>query len=260
MSFILKRWASTAPKVAKFQAERPEEIVKLLKPIGLISKPSLNMVHESKTFKEKREELMDPKKNRVRREELKKELAKSSFEHVYGFRHTGGKIFTAPPFPFDEQSALYMINIKGKLLGSNEIGETTLYHQLSSTSPTLVRLFSSALGQQQIKEFTQGSDLRSLGVKVVDVNIPVNWINRLLVKWFGKKIYRQEVGDSADIHKYLVASEKISPSLRKSIMATNELAGYLYVVDKNGKIRWATSGPVIENEMTEMLNIIKSLS
>lgn len=260
MSFILRRWASTASQASKFQAERPDEIVKLLKPIGLASKPSVNVTHESKTFKEKREDLMDPKKNRSRREELKKELAKSSFESVYGFRHTGGKIFTAPPHPFDEQHALYMINLKGKLLGSNEIGDTTLYRQLSSQSPTLVRLFSSALGQQQIKEFTEGVDLRSLGVKIVDINVPANWINRLLVKWFGKSIVKSEVGDNADIHRYMVASEKISPPLRKSILATNDLAGYLYVVDKNSKIRWATSGPVIENEKNEMLQVLKSLS
>jgi len=256
MSTIFRRLASTAPYLTP---EKPEKIKQLLKPLGVLTKPLSMPNDEKKSFQERKADFLDVKKNRIRREELKEEFAKSSFDHIYGMRDTGGKIFTAPPKMFTDDEALYMPNIVGKSLTDTFGGETTLLQLLSTKETNIVRMFSSSLGQQQIKEFTKDLDLGHLGVRLVDVNTPTSWVNRLLVKWSKKSIRKSEIGENEDFHKYLIASQTLTPALRKSIGASNILAGYLYVVDVNGKIRWATSGATMADEKQRLLNVLKSL-
>lgn len=256
MALVFRRWASTTPV---FKPERPEEIRQLLRPIGLVTKPLPNAEQSpTKTLQERKAEFMDVKRNRLRREELKEEFKKSSFEDIYKFRHTGGKIFTAPPKPFSKEESLYMINVHGNRLDDSMRSESSLAHLLSSTKPNLVRLFSSALGRSQIEAFTPHNETAALGLNLVDVNIPTSWINRLLVKWFSSRIRKSEIHDPKN-HKYLLANGSLSKSEKSAIYATNQLAGYLYVVDRDGKIRWATSGPPIGDEKQRLMAILEEL-
>lgn len=256
MALAFKRWASTVPV---FKPERPEEIKQLLRPIGLLSKPPTNAEQShSKTLQERKAEFMDVKRNRIRREELKEDFKKSSFEEIYKFRHTGGKIFTAPPTSFSKDESLYMINVHGNRLDDSMRSDSSLAHLLSSKTPNLVRLFSSTLGRSQIEAFTTREEITALEINLVDVNIPTSWVNRLLVKWFSGRIRKFEIHDPEN-HKYLLANGKLSKSEKSAISATNELAGYLYVVDKEGKIRWATSGPPVGDEKHRLMAVIGEL-
>lgn len=255
MSRVFRRLASTAPLLTP---EKPERIVQLLRPIGVATKPLVSQNPEKKTFAERKADFLDAKKNRIRREELKEEFAKSSFADIYGMRDTGGKIFTAPPKMFSAEEALYMPNIVGKsLTDPSLVGESSVLQLLSNRGPSILRLFSSSLGQQQIKQFTEDVDIKD--VRLVDVNMPTSWINRMLVKFSARSILKKEIGDNAASHKYLIAGEVMTPITRKALGAINNLAGYLFVCDSDGKIRWAASGSPVGDEKQRMLGVLDTL-
>lgn len=227
-----RRWAS-------FKPEKPSEIQKLSAPIGV--KQPLQFEPKDRTFKDKRRDFMDLKKNRLRREELKQQFAQSSFASIYGFRDTGGKFFVSAPKSWNVDKALYMPNINGTLIGSGL--DTRLVDLLDKQKFTIVRLFSSDIAKKQIDSFIShfsGWD----HVNLVDINAPTSFVNRWLVRWHHKKIQKSLLGP---FHKYLIAPF-IPDDVRKALKSENELGGYVFVVDKLGKIRWASSGPALDSE------------
>lgn len=248
MSLLFRRLQST------FRAERPQDIRKIASPLGLAKPPRVEVEQKPRTWSEIKKDWTDLDKNRQRREELKSEFFKSSFENIYNFRHTGGRIFSAPKFMFTPESSLYMPNIRGNRLDDGSNLNTSLLALLSKTSPNVVRIFSSQAGRAQLDGFVDGVDFAALQTNRVDVNVPTSWINRLLVRAFSGKIQRA----GSDV-KYLLADEKLNTETRQALCAPNDLAGYLYVVDKNHKIRWAAAGAPIEDEKKRLVSYLKEL-
>lgn len=236
---------------ASFAPERPQDIKNILKPLGLVNLPKSTTEIKKKTFKEKKADFLDLQKNRARREELKNEFFKSSFEHIYNFRHTGGKIFHSPKHMFNKESSLYMPNIRGIRIDDNTKMSVPLFQLLSKTKPNIIKLFSSVAGKKQIDNYTTG--LSSNEVNMIEINSPTSWMNRFLVKLFSGKI--RKATDS----KYLIAEEKLTPEIVEALYAFNDLAGYLYLVDGNAKIRWATSGPPSDEEKQKFQKFLKQL-
>lgn len=234
-----------------FKAEKPESIKTLAVPIGVEKKPSItdNDGVDHRTREEKKRDFTDMDKNRARREELKAEFARSTFAPIYQFRDTGGKIFRGPTLPFSEQEALYMPSIRGLTLNKVETGTW----QFLGEKPTVVRIFGSSLAEKQLESYTDEIDFESLGAVLLDVNVPTNFVNEWLVKLSANKLKQALKGN---FHKYMICRKGVTPEVRTSIAAGNPLAGYLYVLDSQGKIRWATAGPAEAGEVETVKSLL----
>lgn len=233
-----------------FKAENPAAIKKLLAPIGLKNKPTLlNGIPNTPTFAERKRDLLDPKKNRLRREELKSELSESRFQPIYEFRDTGGKMFTSPPAVWPSQKALYMPNFSARSLRTG--GDTELIKELPPGRATVVRIFSSDASFKQLQSYLE---YIPENFPIVDVNAPTSWFNGLLVRLFAGKILKT----LSPRVNYLIGS--IPKEDRAALWATNTFGGYLYVVDAKCKVRWAAAGQATSAEGEALRQLVTSLS
>lgn len=249
--FLFRRLMSG--KVSAFTPEKPGSIRTLLKPIGQET-PAVrgeNSGNEARSWEEIKTSMMDSKRNRRIREELKKELAKSSYSSIYQFRDTGGKFFRSAPALFAAEEALYMPNFCGQDLS----GQKTTLVDLIAQQVCLVRIFTTMVAEKQTSTFLDNINLTESNLRLVDVNVPTNWLNEKLLKWNAGRIRRSLKNDH---HYYMISRRGVTPEVRRLIWAENVLGGYLYVVDKQGKIRWAASGTASANELSTLHSIIST--
>lgn len=241
---------------SSFKAERPQDIKTIVSAIGIKSPITEQVVKPKRTWKDVKNDLTDIEKNKQRREELKQEFFKSTFDNIYNFRHTGGRIFHAPKYMFKASASLYMPNIAGtRIDGDSAATDTSLIPLLSRTKPNVIRLFSSRAGQDQIDEYVQDPLLSDENfVNRVDINIPTSWTNRMLVKLFSGSI-RKTIPKNT---KYLIGKE-IPNETAEALRIYNKLAGYLYLVDKDLKVRWAAAGPPIDDEKARLVTYLNEL-
>jgi ATPase complex subunit ATP10 len=244
---------------AVFKAEKPETIKLLDRPIGVEKPPSEldNQGIDTRTVEQRRADMQDYDKHLRRREELKQEFAKSSFDAIYRFRDTGGKFWIAPGSYFKSAKALYMPNFFGRTLATFEKSGTTA---VLKGKISIVRVFSSHAGEQQTQTFFNG-DVNSVtedGFQIVDVNVPDSFVKEIFVKMFLRKL-RNSFADGSRHARYFISRAGVTKSLRKSIDADNMYGGYLYLVDRNCKIRWAACGIATPDEKTNLWKFIEAL-
>lgn len=233
-----------------FKAENPAAIKKLINPVGLKQRPvPLYGNPNTPTFADRKRDFLDPKKNRARREELKRELAESRFQPIYEFRDTGGKIFSSPPAGWPAQKALYIPNFAARSLRTLE--DTELLKELPRGQPALVRVFSSDASFKQLQSYLK---YVPEDFPIVDVNAPTSWLNGLLIRLFANKIKKTLTSRTS----YLVGS--IPRDIRSALWATNNLCGYVYVIDPDLKVRWAASGESTSAEGETLRQLISILS
>ena len=188
------------------------------------------------------------------------EISKSQFAEIYNFRDTFGKAWIAPKAYFRSDKALYMPNFCGRTLtNSDQTGTTaTLAGKLS-----IVRIFTAITGERQADSYfyvpsgtpenhdtlhAAAVSVPEDGFQVVDINIPENFAKEFIVKLFIGKIKNQfQNPDRAN--RYFIANRKgVSKELKAAIHLENKYAGYVYVVDKDCKIRWAACGHALDEE------------
>jgi ATPase complex subunit ATP10 len=231
----------------QFRPEKPDSIVTLNRPIGVREIPEVtdNDGVDRRSLKQKTDEFKDQERRKMEREEILAEFRKSSFDHVYGFRDTGGKFFYGPKSIWPKEQALYMPNMIGKTLSKNLIATSDLLKDRIS----IVRLFNSRAGELQTHSFFPESPytMAEDGFQIVHINNPEHAVNEWLVRLFSGSLKRQFT-DADRYHRYLICRKGMTKSVRATISATNPLGGYLYVVDRDLKIRWAGSGVALPEE------------
>jgi mitochondrial ATPase complex subunit ATP10 len=161
-------------------------------------------------------------------------------------RHQKGKIFLANNKMFKAEASLYFPNLQGITLEGNEIKDTT---QVREGIVSIVTVFSSIWGENQIKTFmgaehnpevqellTQSNGL----AQRVDINIEENAVKYGLVKLFKADIRRKM--PPPQYGKYFVVRKGVSDEIRERIGLLNSKVGYVFLLDKDCKIRWAACG------------------
>lgn len=90
--------------------------------------------------------------------------------------------------------------------------------------------------------------------QLVRVNVEDNamkaWIIRLFVGSLRKEVGKPNWG------KYFVVQRGISDEIRETIGLLNSKVGYVYLVDKDCRIRWAASGP---SDLEERQGLVKGV-
>lgn len=242
----------------EFRPEKPDAIISLNRPIGVRTapEPSDNDGNSKRTLKQRMEELKDQERRMKEREEILAEFRKSSFHHIYGFRDTGGKFFYGPKSLWARDQALYMPNIIGRTLSGEDVATTDLLRGQIS----LVRLFSSRAGEVQTHSFFDESPFTAKedGFQIVNINNPDHAVNEWLVRLFSGSIKRQ-FGDESRSARYVVARKGLTKAARASLSAENPLGGYVYLVDRELKIRWAGSGIALPQEKELLWKCVESV-
>lgn len=210
------------------------------------------------------------------------EITKSHFAEIYKFRDTLGKAWIAPKAYFREDKSLYMPNIYGRTLNNSEKRGTT---SVLSGKLSIVRIFTSLTGERQADSYfypslsaTNGKNssienksqlekalheaaisVQEDGFQVVDINLPENFAKEFIVGMFIGKIKSQFSQTPGRADRYFIARKGISKELTAAIHLENKYTGYLYIVDKNCKIRWAACGQATDEERDSLWRVIASL-
>jgi ATPase complex subunit ATP10 len=277
MQRVVRRFSTTRPVqiIGKFNkqlaATKPKEHVvkQLTRPIGFEKPPNdSDNRGDLRTVREKFSDFMDREKNRQRQAELEREISKSGMYDVYTFRKTGGKFFTSPPAYWKAEKALYFPNFVGETLKSGVPNGTT---STICGHVTIVRVFTSLTGDKSSRGFFQTSEgnymtpdgysrFRELypHAQIVDINVTENAIKALFIKMSKAGLRKQLHQDRHD--KYFIVPRKtLSLDLREAIHMDNTYGGFVYVLDHNGKIRWAVCGEADEKDKAVLWRTVRGL-
>jgi ATPase complex subunit ATP10 len=179
-------------------------------------------------------------------------------------RHHKGKSFLAPPRLFKSDKALYFPNLYGQtLIKRSEPRDTT---PVLEGKVSLVSVFSSAWAERQAAGFVaekNNPDLHQVvkgsgGVaQMVQVNIEENAMKAMLIRLFMPSL-RRRIG-RPDWGRYFVVRRGLTDEIRDAIGLLNSKVGYVYLLDRNCRIRWAGSGVCDGDEKDGLIRSTKRL-
>jgi mitochondrial ATPase complex subunit ATP10 len=179
-------------------------------------------------------------------------------------RHHKGKSFLAPPRLFKSDKALYFPNLYGQTLIKNTTPR--------DTTPTLegkvsvISVFSSAWAERQAASFLAekiNPELHRVvkgsgGVaQMVQINIEESAMKVMLIKLFMPSLRRRI--EQPDWGRYFVVRRGLTEEIRDAIGLLNSKVGYIYLLDKNCRIRWAGSGICEGDEKDGLVRCTKRL-
>ncbi|KAI0243826.1 Mitochondrial ATPase complex subunit atp10 [Massospora cicadina] len=181
-------------------------------------------------------------------------------------RLTDGKLFEANEREVPEQHALYMPNMQLVPLSPHlekfKAGQSKveLMDQLAGKL-TLVTFYLTQYGEAQCRSFV--SPFQALvGVKppdlqLVEINVAERFFNGLLLRLFAWRI-RSQLPEARQANYYLRYGSL--EAIREKLAMVNALIGYVFLVDRDLKVRWYANGEATPKEIEAMTAIVARLS
>jgi mitochondrial ATPase complex subunit ATP10 len=232
-----------------------KSIPQITKPLGIeqVTRPN----QDTRSRIQKMKDFVDYDKNLQRREEIKAELASSKFTPMHRFGDVKGKFWQFPAAYSRADRSLFMPNITGRtLLSSDPVSLTTLCNDKVS----IVRIFSNTVADRHtLSYFLENAfNMNENGFRVIHINAVENYVKELLVRTAVRSL-RKQFDDTHRWSHYMIARSSLTKELRASIMADNIFGGYIYLLDRNGKIRWAACGEATPEERANLWRYVKVL-
>ncbi|RLV92375.1 Mitochondrial ATPase complex subunit ATP10 [Spathaspora sp. JA1] len=196
------------------------------------------------------------------------DIKHSALFDAKSFNNVNGKIFTPPIAYFKSTYSKYFPDFIAPTLTKKNL---SLYDVLEEKNISIVNVFSTVAGQQCINSYYQvenkdlyAKDFRSFqemypNCQIIDINIPQSWLKGFLLNLSINNL--KKMIHSSRFDKYFILSDQIFKyEVRDSLLCSNSCSGYIYVLDKKGRIRWATSGYSTEEDLKLMWKVIKGLN
>lgn len=262
----MSRWLSTTTRLAKQprfvttlkEAAKPplEKSIPVTSPFGLDSPVLLN---RKVTTSYLLSLLFSSESKERRQKQLDHEIAHSPFYESKSFRNVNGKIFTPPISWFKQEHAKFFPDFYGLTLA----GPTSLFDVLGAVN--LVRVYSTVSGENCCNTYFGDymNDYESFHrehplTNIIDINIPQNWLKGFVINLLKNHI--RTTIPKERWNQYFVLPEHILPfDIRQKLLCDNMCSGYVYVLDDQGRIRWATLGYADDDEFELLWRCVRGL-
>lgn len=173
-----------------------------------------------------------------------------------------GKTFVANERLFRGDLALWFPNLRGRTLEGVEKDTTVVLEGRVS----VVAVYSSGWAENQVATFVGREHnpvlhevLRAAGQKaqLVEVNVEPN-----VLKWWVLRVFMgrlKKMKEVEDWGRYFVVRFGFGEEIREAIGALNSRVGYVYLLDRECKIRWAGSAKALDEEKESLVKGLKKL-
>ncbi|BGP15963.1 hypothetical protein JCM10213_004778 [Rhodosporidiobolus nylandii] len=209
----------------------------LSRALGVKQKP---VPGRKQTREEWRADLLSREKRLDERRHLVKQVSKGYFHDYNELRGPkGGKAFIAPKTLIREDLSLYFPDIEGTSLATKEKVHTT---NLFEGKVSLVAFSSVRASEEHVNSFVRPalSDMKDEpDFQYVYINLQENPLKSFLVSMFISSL-RKTV--PKEYHSTYLLSHQSLEYLRGPLGMENQHVGSVFLVDWNGKIRWAGCG------------------
>lgn len=198
-----------------------------------------------------------------RQRQLDHDLKHSSFYEFKSFNNTKGKIFLPPVSYFKKDKSRYFPDLAAKTLSNN----THTLSDILRNKVTILRIFSTISGERcantYVEKYLSEDGYAEFQTKyprsqIVDLNIPQTWAKG----WFAgllKGNLRKNIASARHDGYYLIPHGLFDVDTKKILKCDNTCSGYLYVLDSENHIRWATSGNATEQELEILWKSVRGL-
>lgn len=250
----LPRFVNTLKEASKPALEKPGVVNR---PFGFDSPITLTSPSKSIT------DAFSKQAKDQRQRQLDHDIAHSPFYESKSFANTQGKIFTPPVSYFKKDKAKYFPDFKGYTL----LNDNRKLSDVLKGKVTLLRIFSTISGENcantYMEDYLTEDGYKALQeqypkTQIVDINLPQSWIKGLFVK-FAKSNLRSIIPLARHNLYFVVPNTLFSLDVKATLKCDNMCSGYLYVLDEDGKIRWATSGFANEEESKVLWKAVRGL-
>lgn len=201
-----------------------------------------------------------------RQKQLDHDIKHSPFYDSKSFNNTKGKIFTPPVSYFKgEKSKFFPDFIGNTLVATNQRFSDRLKDHVN-----VVRIYSTLSGERCADTYfkTNGKNYLTTdydefttkfpNTHIIDINIPQNWLKGFFVNLSKGNIKKQIPLARQDCY-FLIPDHVFTYNIKQELYCDNSCAGFIYLVDQEGRIRWATSGNANEKELTLMWKCLSGL-
>ncbi|ODQ81104.1 hypothetical protein BABINDRAFT_160510 [Babjeviella inositovora NRRL Y-12698] len=280
MTTLLKRnYASGLSRLTRnFKDIQPKPFVMetLSKPFGIPQPLNLtdyyqnqNSKHKVQNFQSFKYEFFDKSRKEEKRVELAKTYSESGFYEMGIFRQTKGRIFGPPPGLFRGDKALYFPSVRGE----NLLGQQVDLQALWAGKINVMRVFTPRIADESSAAWLKADGLDYLNKdyeafqarfphsQILDLNLAENGIKGLFTR-FARGSLRALTNSKRHGLYVMSTRDQFNVDLglmKEATKLRNLYAGYLYVIDWEGKIRWACSGDVNEAEQAVLFKNLRLL-
>ena len=185
-------------------------------------------------------------------------------------RHHKGKKFLAPEAPFKADIAKYFPNFQGYTL-ANSWGyvDTT---KILKGNVTIVCYSSQTWAEWQVQSFVGKKenpalakvlgDLKEKNLQMMFINYEDDFFKQILVYLFylyARRRRDREHGKEVRERSLIVTRGVDRKFFGQGLGINNLRVGFIYLVDRNCKIRWVGTGYASEEEKASLVRVAKSL-
>ncbi|MCJ1273729.1 Mitochondrial ATPase complex subunit atp10 [Puttea exsequens] len=240
----------------------------ILRPLGQSDPPKAgeNSGVDNRTWRERREDFFNYEKHLDRRKRLTTKMSRPYFRDWTRLKYFNGKQFLSQPKLFKAEAALYFPNFRGYTLQDTRkaVYDTTkaLKGKLSIVSFVGGRWAENQVqtfvGQQQNPALEEAvRELKAQGVQRVQINYEDDAVKATLVWLFCRMTKNNYTPDMWP--RVFFVRKGVEDEVKISLGQANGKVGYVYLVDRDCKIRWAGSGDASQEEREGLVKVVKRL-
>ena len=258
------RFVNTIQEVSKPAQEDSYEITR---PIGLTKPVLLNhKLSDTYSFANIGQELFGAQAKERRQKNLDYDIKHSPIYDIKSFQNTKGKIFKPPISWFKQDKSLCFPDFIAKTL----TGKLNSLYDVLNKKYSIVRLYSTVIGEKCTNSYFKvgeedyyttdyGKFIEKFpNFQIVDVNMPSSWLKGFILNLSLSNL-RKMISPERYKKYFILPLHILPPEIREQLHCDNQTSGYIYILDPNGKIRWATSGYSTPDDLQLMWKVVGGL-